>query len=170
MADLIFTKAEKIKAIAWLDSYIDSLDDEKKYKIEIKEHRKKRSLTSNSYAWQLMDKLAVVLCKSKEEIYKSYIKEIGGNNEMLNVKTAAVERLTREWQRNGLGYVIDVIESYDNGFSDVILYYGSHTYNQAQMNRMISLIVQDCKEYGIETESPDELQRLVDMWGGDANA
>lgn len=170
MADLVFAKADKIKAIAWLSSYIDSLDDEKKYKIEVKEHRKKRSLTSNSYAWQLMDKLAVVLCKSKEEIYKSYIKEIGGNNEMLNVKTEAVERLTREWQRNGLGYVIDIIENYDNGFSDVILYYGSHTYNQAQMNRLISLIVQDCKEYGIETESPEELQRLVDMWGGDVNA
>ena len=104
------------------------------------------------------------------EGYKSYIKEIGGNNEMLNVKTEAVERLTREWQRNGLGYVIDVIENYDNGFSDVILYYGSHTYNQAQMNRLISLIVQDCKEYGIETESPAELQRLVDAWGGDADA
>lgn len=170
MADLIFTKAEKIKAIAWLSSYIDSLDDEKKYKIEVKEHRKKRSLDANAYFWNLADKLAAVLHIAKTELYKIYIREIGGNSTTVCVQDKAVKTLVNGWGHNGLGWVTDTTKSKIDGCTNVILYYGSSVYDTAQMSRLIDLIVQDCKEYGIETESPAELQRLVDAWGGDADA
>lgn len=163
MKKLKFTKSEKVKAMAWLDSYIDSLDDAKTFEIEVKEFRKKRSLTSNSYAWQLLDKLAVVLYKSKEEIYKSFIKEIGDNNTDLLVKTEAVEKLRSEWQSKGIGYVSDIIETYDNGYTAVKLYYGSSTYNQVQMNHLIQLIVQECKQFDIETMTPQEIQHLIEI-------
>lgn len=170
MADLIFAKADKIKAIAWLDSYIDSLDEEKKYKIEVKEHRKKRSLDANAYFWLLCDKLAAVLRIPKTDLYKIYIREIGGNSTTVCVQDKAVKTLVSGWGHNGLGWVADTTKSKIDGCTNVILYYGSSVYDTAQMSRLIDLIVQDCKEYGIETESPEELQRLVDMWGGDADA
>lgn len=170
MADLIFAKADKIKAIAWLDSYIDSLDEEKKYKIEVKEHRKKRSLDANAYFWLLCDKLAAVLRIPKTDLYKIYIREIGGNSTTVCVQDKAVKTLVSGWGHNGLGWVTDTAKSKIDGCTNVILYYGSSVYDTAQMSRLIDLIVQDCKEYGIETESPEELQRLVDAWGGDVNA
>lgn len=42
----------------------------------------------------------------------------------------------------------------------MLLYYGSSTYDGAQMARLIDNIVQDCKAVGIETMTPDELARL----------
>jgi hypothetical protein len=32
------------------------------------------------------------------------------------------------------------------------------------MSRLIDMVVQDCKEQGIETMPPAELQRLVEEW------
>lgn len=32
------------------------------------------------------------------------------------------------------------------------------------MAKLIDLIVQDCKEYGVETENPEEIERLVSEW------
>ena len=34
------------------------------------------------------------------------------------------------------------------------------------MARLISLVSQDCREQGIETLSPAELDRLEEEWGG----
>ena len=47
-----------------------------------------------------------------------------------------------------------------DGCTNVILYYGSSTYDTAQMHRLIELIVQECKEQDIETLTPEGLERL----------
>ena len=160
-----FTKEEKIKVIAEFVSYLDSLQDGKKYELTVKEHREKRSLNSNSYAWLLLDRLAAQIHESKEAVYRSYIKEIGGNSEMVTVKSIAVQKLCETWSTMGIGFVSDVITERNDGFSDVMLYYGSSTYNQDQMNRLLNLIVQDCEIFGIETKDPEEIEQLVKCWG-----
>jgi 2-iminoacetate synthase ThiH len=48
------------------------------------------------------------------------------------------------------------------GCTNVILYYGSSTYNQEQMTQLIDNIVQDYKAVGIETLTPVELARLTE--------
>lgn len=48
----------------------------------------------------------------------------------------------------------------------MILYYGSSTYDMAQMSRLINLIVEDCKAQGIETMTPYELDALIGRWEG----
>jgi hypothetical protein len=47
-----------------------------------------------------------------------------------------------------------------NGCTNVILYYGSSTYNTAQMSLLIDHLVQDAKALGIETMTPQELEAL----------
>lgn len=165
MKEIIFEAENKVKVIAELARYLDSLDEGKKYSITIKEHKNKRSLDANSYFWALADKLASQLHESKTEIYKSYIKEIGGNSELVCVKNEAAERLCSAWERNGIGWLTDTFKSKLEGCTNVILYYGSSVYDQGQMNRLINLIVQDCEIFGIETKDPEELERLVKEWG-----
>ena len=58
MREIRFKRADTVRVIAELASFIDSLDAEKEYILTVKEHKQKRSLNSNSYAWSLMDKLA----------------------------------------------------------------------------------------------------------------
>ena len=52
------------------------------------------------------------------------------------------------------------------GCTNVILYYGSSTYNTEQMSRLINLVVEDCKAQGVETMTPDEINRMLSLWGG----
>ena len=144
---------------------VDDLNTCEKLSIEIKPFRQRRSLDANAYAWVLMDKLADKLNESKESIYREYIKNIGGNSEIVCIKNTAVERLCEGWSKNGIGWQTDTFPSKLDGCTNVILYYGSSTYDSAQMSRLLDLIIQDCKEQGIPTDTPDEIARLKALWG-----
>lgn len=131
---------------------------------EIQRKRKKRSNDANAYFFTLADKLAEKLNIPKTEIYRNYIKEIGGVSETVCVRNEAVEKLCEGWKHNGLGWQTDTIPSKIQGCTNVILYYGSSTYNTEQMSRLINLIVEDCKVQGIETRTPDEIADLLSLW------
>lgn len=167
MNEITFTTEEKIKAIAAAASYIDSLQDGKTYVLTIKEKKRRRSLDANAYAWVLLDKLAERLHEPKEEIYRGYIREIGGNSETVCVKNEAVDRLTEGWENNGIGWQSDTMPSKIAGCTNVILYFGSSTYDSGQMARLIDFIVQDCEAIGIETKSAEELEKLCKEWGAE---
>ena len=167
MKEITFKAEEKIKAIAELASYLDSIEAGKEYVLTIKEKKKRRSLDANAYAWVLLDKLASRLHEAKTELYRGYVKEIGGNSDTMSVKTEAVKRLCEYWERLGLGWQTDTMPSNEEGFTTVILYTGSSEYDTEQMSRLIDLIVQDCQALGIETKDPAELERLVQEWGAE---
>lgn len=131
---------------------------------EIQRKRKKRSNDANAYFFTLADKLAERLNIPKTEIYRNYIKEIGGVSETVCVRNEAVEKLCEGWKHNGLGWQTDTIPSKIQGCTNVVLYYGSSTYNTEQMSRLINLIVEDCKVQGIETRTPDEIANMLSLW------
>ena len=145
---------------------VDEMRDKDKLSIEVKPYRERRSLDANAYFWVLCDKLAEKLHKSKTEIYREYIKDIGGVSETVCIKNSAVERLCEGWSKNGIGWQTETFPSKIEGCTNVILYYGSSTYDSAQMNRLLHLITQDCAEQGIEYATPDEIARMMSLWGG----
>lgn len=143
---------------------LDEIADGKLYDVTIKEHRERRSLDANAYAWVLLDKLAEKLQLAKTELYRSYIREIGGNSETVCVLKDAADKLCSGWAHNGIGWLTDALPSKIDGCINVVLYYGSSTYDTAQMSRLIDLIVQDCKAQGIETMTPQQLAALMEGW------
>lgn len=164
MKEIVFRKSDSIKVVAEVASYIDSLSDDKSYKLVLSEIRQKRSLNANAYAWVLMDKLAEKTHIPKTEIYKSYIKEIGGNSEIVCVMNEALDDLKNGWEHNGLGWLTDTLPSKIPGCTNVVLYFGSSIYDTKQMSRLIDMIIQDCRENDIEYLSPDELAKMLEEW------
>lgn len=144
---------------------VDDLKDKEKLSIEVKPYREKRSLDANAYFFVLVDKLSQKLNIPKTEIYRNAIKEIGGVSETVCVRESAVERLCEGWSKNGLGWQTDTFPSKIEGCTNVILYYGSSTYDKEQMARLIENIVQDCQAVGIETRTPEEIANLISLWG-----
>lgn len=135
------------------------------YDADIKLHRERRSLDANAYFWALCGKLAEVTRIPKTDIYRQYIKEIGGNCEIYPVRLEAVERFIEVWGKAGLGYVCDRTGSSEyEGFENIICYYGSSTYDTAQMSRLIDLVVQDCIAQGIEVLPPHKLAAMMEEW------
>ena len=132
--------------------------------VEIKKAANKRSRDANALAWVLIDKLSEKTHISKTEIYRNAIREIGGVSEMVCVQDKAVERLRSGWEKNGIGWQTEVAPSKLPGCTNVILYYGSSTYDTAQMSRLLDLIIQECEQQGIATLR-DEAETLLGRWG-----
>ena len=144
---------------------VDALHGADVLSIKIGKKTKKRSLDANAYAWVLLSKLAEKLTKSKTEIYRDLIKDVGGNCDTVCVQDKAVKSLCEGWEHNGLGWQTETFPSKIEGCTNVTLYYGSSTYDSAQMTRLIGLIVQECDQHGIEVKSAEELDSLLGQWG-----
>ena len=128
--------------------------------ITVKEYRQKRSLSQNAYLWVLLDKLAQKLNQSKEEVYKTFIRDYGVF-EILPLKNEAVDSFKAKWSK-GIGWFCeDLGESKLKGYTRLIAYYGSSTYNTKEMTRLIDAVVTDCKEQGIDTWALSDIMLLA---------
>jgi hypothetical protein len=149
-----------------LEEMITELRAADSLSVKLSKHKKKRSLDANAYCFVLIGKIAEKTNVPKEEVYRAAIKDIGGNYDVVCVQDKAVETLCDTWKKNGLGWQTDTMPSKIEGCTNVILYYGSSTYDTKTMSRLIDNIVQDCKALGIETMTPAELSRLKESWYG----
>ena len=75
-----------------------------------------------------------------------------------------VQKLCGGWNKNGIGWQTEVMDSKIDGCKNVVLYYGSSTFDTKQMSRLIDNIVQDCKAVGIKTLTPQQLDALKEDW------
>ena len=137
----------------------------KAYDLTVKEHRKKRSLDSNAYAWTLIGKLAEVMRITPTEVYVNAIKNIGGNYEVIPISEEAVDKFTEVWKKQGLGWpCVDMGPSKIEGYRNLRAYYGSSTYDTRQMSLLIDSLIQDCKALDIETLSEEKLSAMMEGW------
>lgn len=135
------------------------------YDLQVKEHRKKRSLDANAYAWVLMGKLADAMRITPEEVYRQAIQNVGGNYEILPIKEEAATHFKGIWEAKGLGWpCVDMGISKIPGYRNLRCYYGSSTYDTRQMSQLIDNLVQDCKALDIETLSEEKLSLLMEGW------
>lgn len=155
-------KAELLQAVAELKQVIAN---GKTLDCEIKQHRKSRSLDSNSYLWILCQKISEVIHNTKEFVYKKAVRDVG-QFEIVPIKDEAVERWIELWGSKGLGWFAEVMDdSKLSGYKRVISYYGSSVYDQREMSVLVDEIVLEAKELGIETLTPAELAGLKEEWG-----
>lgn len=131
--------------------------------IEIKKAANKRSKDANAFCWALIDKIAEKTRIPKTEIYRNAIKEIGGVSEIVCVQDKAVDRLCSGWQKNGIGWQTDTMPSKIHGCTNVVLFYGSSSYDSAQMSRLIDLLIQEAEQQGVPTLR-DEADELIGKW------
>ena len=142
---------------------LEELKTAERLTIKVGRFRKKRSLDANAYCWTMIGKLAEKLNIPRTEIYRSAIKEIGVSDTVC-IQDKAVVSLCDAWSRNGIGWLTDTFPSKLEGCTNVILYYGSSTYDTAQMSRLVEMIVQECKQVGIETKPTEEIDSLLNQW------
>lgn len=157
---LNLTANEKQTAMACFDE----LRNCEKLSIKIGKYREKRSNDANAYCWVLIGKLAEKLNLPRDEIYMNAVKQVGGNYEIVCVQDKAVDKLRSGWSSNGIGWQTDTMPSKIDGCTNVVLYYGSSTYDTASMSRLINIIVDACVEQNIDTRTPDEVAQMLSLW------
>ena len=138
----------------------EGLKDDKELTVQVKEYRQKRSLLQNAYMWVLLDEIGKAVSRSKEDVYKELVKDYGVF-EVLPLKDEAVERFNHNWSKNGIGWVTQVIgKSKLKGYTNIIAYYGSSTYDTKEMTRLLEAVINECEELGIPTLTMAEIMLL----------
>lgn len=138
---------------------------DKPYDLTIKEHREKRSLDANAYAWVMIGRLADALRIPPNEVYRQAIINIGGNYEVIPIKEEAAGKFKQIWEAQGIGWpCMDMGRSKIPGYRNMRAYYGSSTYDTRQMSQLLDCIIQDCQALGIETRPDEEVRSLLEAW------
>ena len=146
---------------------IEKLKD-KRLNIKITEWKRKRSLDSNAYFHKLTDllrqKLGMSMARCKNHLIADYGQIMYLEDGIpLIYKTNAPPEYIAELEEPHLQLVKTDIE---NGKEVYFyrMYRGSHTYNTAEMSRLISGTVEECKAQGIETMPPEQIERMLSAW------
>ena len=135
---------------------------------DISEHKEKRSLTSNSYYWVLLSKLADKLRLSKSCVHNMMLRSYGQIEVLDGKGVYIVVPDTEEAEKTALSadtYHIKPTSQVKKG-NDGIMYRtymllrGSSTYNTKEMSILLDGLIAEAKEQGIETLPPHELERM----------
>ena len=132
--------------------------------VEIKKAVKHRSLEANRYAWVLIDKIAARTHIKASEVYRNAIRDIGGVSEDAFMKAEAVPVFRQIWEKGHMGNQVEVLDEDPFGWATVRIWYGSSTYNSAQMSALLDSLIQDAEALGIPTITPKEEEKMLGKW------
>lgn len=144
---------------------------DKTWVLEEYKEKKHRSLTQNAYYWQLLEKMAVKKRIPKSEIHNINLRHLGLTETIDGKKITILIPDTDEAEKKALQaetYHIAPTRQIKVGTDGLtyrfyIMLRGSHDMNATEMSALIELAVQDAKELGIETLTPQELQHMKEL-------
>lgn len=159
--DFVSGQPKLTLAVNEKDALLQSYDDlkDKELSIKITQFRKKRSLNANNYAWKLITEIGNIQRLSKEEVYLNMLRDYGQSDMISVIAEVPINDYVKYYDEAG--------ESTLNGklFKHYKCYKGSSEFDSLEMSIFIDGIVQEAKQLGIQTETPDEIARLKALWG-----
>lgn len=150
--------------------WLFDMDKDAVWDIEPHKERKGRSLNANSYFHVLVQKLAqaqnppISLAKCKNMMIAAY-----GQPEYIDGQQAIIKSNVPQEKMQEIEYLHTALVkiSEENGTECYFyrIYRGTHTYDNIEMQKLIEGVVQECKDAGIETATPAEVQKMIEVWG-----
>lgn len=135
---------------------------------------KRRSLSASKYSWVLSDKLADALRISKDECHRMLLAEYGQtakDEDGNSIIISALASIPQKELIKQLGYIAPIQTHGFIGDKEFIHYRvlkGSREFTQKEMSIFIDGIISECKEFGIETATPAEVERMKALWKGES--
>lgn len=161
-SDLIVFLANQPKDVMW----------------DLTEHKEHRSLTQNSYYWQLAGKVAKATAKfgaNINEIHNRNLRELGlreyVNDQPICVYIPDTEKAEKTALNADTYHIKPTSQTKTGKNGDVFRCYvmlrGSHTFNTSEMSTLVDLMVQEAKSVGVDVMTPNELERLRQLEKGE---
>ena len=146
---------ERMSALEMMDELLSKelLD------IKVDQHKEKRSLNANNYAWKIMTEIGNRTRQSKEDVYLTMLKRYG-QSEMVSVLAGIPFG-------KYVKYFDEVGESELKGklFKHYRVYQGSSEFTTEEMTIFLDGVVSEAKDLGIPTETPEQLAKMKGLWG-----
>lgn len=144
---------------------LSKLSQAEKLDVEIKQHKEKRSLDANAYYWLLVGKIRKATGDSNNRIHNMMLDRYGELERMPDGTLIPfcirddIDHL--EFPYPHLKPTQKTLAKGDKLYRWYYQIKGSSEYNTAEMSHLIDGIVSECKEMGIETLPPEELERMM---------
>ena len=154
-----------------ISGQIDGMRD-KTLRLTAKQWRDKRSLDSNAYYWVLLSKLAEDLHISKPRAHNIMLREYGqvelvdGSRCFVRIPdTDEAENDVMERTVFHLRPTSQVVEGNDGiNYRTYVVLMGSSRYDTSEMSHLLDGLIYECKVLGIETATPEELERMKQLY------
>lgn len=128
--------------------------------IIVKPHKKKRSLDANGMLWACLGQIASVLRTDKWEVYLHMLKRYGQYT-YICVKPHMVDAMKAQWRECEVVGTIDI-----NGKEAIqmLVYFGSSTYNTQEFSVLLDGVISEMKEIGLQPPASKEMQMALEQW------
>lgn len=152
-------------------SHLMNADKEILWDLSVHKDKKKRSLNSNRYYWNLVEELAVKTKTPKMKIHNLYLRQVG-QTERIGDKPIYIllpdNDKTEEETLLASTYHLAPRRETKQGKDGItyrwyVMLKGSSDFDVEHMNMLVDLAVQDAKEQGIEVLTPDELAHIREL-------
>jgi hypothetical protein len=137
---------------------VDELHD-KVLSVKIDEYREKRSLNANNYAWKLITEIGNATRQSKDDVYLLMLKRYGQSDMVSVVADVEVAHYFKYYEEAGETTLKGKL------FKHYRVYKGSSEFDTKEMCIFIDGIVSEAKDLGIQTDTPERIARMKDLWG-----
>ena len=146
---------------------------DKRLTLNIKQYRQKRSLNANSYYWALLSKICEATGVDSNYQHNLNLRECGyleqdEDGNVISVDVADTEAGERKADYAEHYHLYPTSNVYAKDGVVVRQYYllrGSSTFNTKEMARLIDIAVDQAKDLGIDTATPEQINEYLQRWG-----
>lgn len=146
---------------------------DKRLTLNIKQYRQKRSLNANSYYWTLLSKICEATGRNSNYQHNLNLRECGyleqdEDGNVISVDVADTEAGEHKADYAEHYHLYPTSNIYTRDGVTVRQYYllrGSSTFNTKEMARLIDIAVDQAKDLGIETATPEQINEYLQRWG-----
>ena len=166
IVDIVRTFENKFRVTFEVDSIDELTGLDGFLYITVKKLGKKRSLNANAYFHVLVGKIAEALHISKARAKNILLgkygqREFDSKGQLIISVRSDIDLLEREDLHC---VIVGYGKVNDTDFTHYAIVRPSHTYDSMEMASLIDGTVEDAKELGIPTETPDTIARMKELW------
>lgn len=129
--------------------------------LEVKHHRKSRSLSANALLWALISIISDYTHEDKWNIYLTLLRRYGKYTYIV-CKPEAVEAMQAQWRETE---IVGDIEVNGKKAIQMLVYFGSSTYNSQEFSVLLQGCISELEEMGLQNPYASvDMQRALAEW------
>lgn len=132
--------------------------------VEAHKHRERRSLDANAYFHKLTGELAEAIGISKIRCKNILIARYGQPMQKADGETVYIKTNIPQDEMLEIEYLHTSLVKVAPDACIYRVYKGSHEYDTKEMSMLIDGLVQECKAQGIQTDTPEQIERMKALW------
>lgn len=132
--------------------------------LKLEPYSEPRSKDANAYCWVLIHKIAEKMREAPVEVYRGFIRDFSCKTTVVCVKAEDAAEEVRSFVDGHIGRLVDIGDSKLPGCVLLHKKYGSSSFSREQMSAFIDIIIDQCRELGIETRTPEEIESMLKEW------